>query len=44
MMRKLALAALLMLAAGCLPPGDPPPGNVIENGVKPPATAAEARE
>ena len=34
MMRKLALAALLLLAAGCLPPGDPPAGNVIENGEK----------
>ena len=44
MMRKLALAALLLLAAGCLPPGDPPAGNVIENGEKLPVTAAEVRE
>ena len=44
MMRRLALAALLALAAGCLPCGDPPPGNVTENPDRLPVTAAEVRE
>ena len=44
MMRKQALAALLLLAAGCLPPGDPPAGNVVDNSDKLLSTAAEVRE
>ena len=39
-----ASALLAALLGGCLPPGDPPPGNVTVNPDTPAVTAAAARE